>query len=212
MSVRQEKPPTQAMTQLDLSQGVDGTGDHLGEGNSFAVAAPDHPLKRVVAVSIKASLNEPCLQKARGTWAPSQEALRNIFQQVSRAPRLQPPACSPVSPVSPVMDESTDDGDVFTPMLIAALRGVIAVQVCCGDNFTVLLDAQGSVFTWGGNDDGCLGLGDDDSRPSPCWVEALKAEFVAGISAGVQHVLARSEEDVWAWGGGGAAARSGLPA
>ena len=107
---------------------------------------------------------------------------------------------SPVSAVGPVMDESADDGDVFAPMLVAALRGVIAVQVCCGDHFTVLLDAQGSVFTWGGNDDGCLGLGDDDSRPFPCWVQHLKAEFVAGISAGVQHVLARSEEDVWAWG------------
>lgn len=58
--------------------GSAGAPEPLGEGNSFAVAAPDHPIKRVVAVSIKASLNDLCLQKARGTWAPSQEALRNI--------------------------------------------------------------------------------------------------------------------------------------
>lgn len=88
MSVRQEKPAQPgAIPTLELAQATEGAVEPLAEGNSFATAAPDNPLKRVVAVSIKASLNELCLQKARGTWAPSQEALRNIFQQVSRRPQ-----------------------------------------------------------------------------------------------------------------------------
>jgi hypothetical protein len=80
MSVRQDKPAAQPgmMPALEFQAGAESTNEALGEGNSFAVAAPDHPLKRNVVVSIKASLNDLCLQKARGTWAPSQEALRSI--------------------------------------------------------------------------------------------------------------------------------------
>ena len=87
MSVRQEQPQQLAGAILPIGDPGAAPTESLGEGNSFAVATPDHPLKRIVAVSIKASLNELCLQKARGTWAPSQEALRNIFQQVSRRPQ-----------------------------------------------------------------------------------------------------------------------------
>jgi hypothetical protein len=37
-------------------------------------------MHRDVCVSIKASLNDLCLQKGKGSWAPSQEALRHMFQ------------------------------------------------------------------------------------------------------------------------------------
>jgi len=80
MSVRSEKP-TLVEPGTELANAAAATDAPLGEGNSFAVASPDHPLKRHIVVSIKASLNELCLQKQRGTWAPSQEALRSIFQQ-----------------------------------------------------------------------------------------------------------------------------------
>ena len=53
----------------------------LAEGNSFATQSPEHPLHREVVVSIKASLNDLCLQKSKGTWAPTPEALKSIFQQ-----------------------------------------------------------------------------------------------------------------------------------
>lgn len=84
MSVRQDKTNHAGGSPLLELEAASSIAEPLGEGNSFAVAQSDNPLKRIVAVSIKASLNELCLQKARGTWAPSQEALRNIFQQVSR--------------------------------------------------------------------------------------------------------------------------------
>ena len=84
MSVRSEKAaaPTNPLAALD---GGDATAtaapEALAEGNSFNVANPDHPIERNVVVSIKATLNDFCLQKTRGTWAPTQEALRSIFQQ-----------------------------------------------------------------------------------------------------------------------------------
>ena len=85
MSVRSEKaavPPTNALAALDVSHTeAPASPDALAEGNNFCVANPENPLKRNVVVSIKATLNDFCLQKSRGTWAPTQEALRSIFQQ-----------------------------------------------------------------------------------------------------------------------------------
>lgn len=82
MSVRAEKPsaPTNAMAALDIVDGSAPT-ESLAEGNSMCVASPENPLKRNLVVSIKASLNDFCLQRTRATWAPTQEALRSIFQQ-----------------------------------------------------------------------------------------------------------------------------------
>ena len=77
MSVRQEK----AVQETAVPAGVDAANESaLAEGASFAVATPENPLKRTLVVSIRASLNELCLQRERGVWKPSAEALRNIFQ------------------------------------------------------------------------------------------------------------------------------------
>lgn len=93
MSVRSEKSVhaigTDTLATIEAAQSADTT---LAEGNSFCTATPENPLKRNIVVSIKASLNDFCLQKSRGTWAPSQEALRSIFQ----VPR---PATSPCAHV-----------------------------------------------------------------------------------------------------------------
>ena len=101
MSVRSEKAvaPT-----ADVSAALtEASAEHqLAEGNSYAVASPENPLARNLVVSIRASLNDLCLQseqpsihsrisasltrniastETKGTWAPSAEALKNIFQQ-----------------------------------------------------------------------------------------------------------------------------------
>jgi|TARA_B110000046_G_scaffold12704_1_gene12530 hypothetical protein len=81
MSVRSDKSKDNTVdTATLLAQGV-GMDDSLGEGNSYCVASPDNPLKRQLVVSIRASLNDLCLQKTKGTWSPSSEALKSIFQQ-----------------------------------------------------------------------------------------------------------------------------------
>ena len=84
MSVRSEKtlvPTASASEQMAVAISEAQPADAaLQEGAAFATAAPENPLRRNVVVSIRASLNDLCLQKQRGTWAPSGEALRNIFQ------------------------------------------------------------------------------------------------------------------------------------
>ena len=83
MSVRQNAVATTSPSTASIMEVTEKAIDanlSLGEANSFAVANPEHPLRRNVVVSVKASLNELCLQKTRGTWAPSPESLRAIFQ------------------------------------------------------------------------------------------------------------------------------------
>jgi hypothetical protein len=53
----------------------------LGEANTISTNSPHCPLKRTVAVNIRASLGDLCLRKQKSTWAPSAEALRTIMQQ-----------------------------------------------------------------------------------------------------------------------------------
>ena len=80
MSVRQEKPTglSHMVSALDAVETAQAIDDPLGEGKSMHVANEQHPLTRNLVVSIRSSLNDFCLQKSRATWAPSQEALRNI--------------------------------------------------------------------------------------------------------------------------------------
>jgi len=83
MSVRSEKTvapsPSEAMAAaITEAQPADA---NLAEGAAFATAQPENPLNRSVVVSIRASLNELCLQKQKGTWQPSAEAMRAILQQ-----------------------------------------------------------------------------------------------------------------------------------
>ena len=82
MSVRSEQtvvtnPAADMAAAIADAQPADAA---LGEGNAFAVSSPENPLSRQVSVSIRSSLNELCLQKGRGTWSPSPEALKSIFQ------------------------------------------------------------------------------------------------------------------------------------
>lgn len=80
MSIRSDKPKTEGDPVAVLSEAVSSDAT-LGEANSYCVASPDNPLKRSLVVSIRASLNDLCLQNQKGTWAPSSEALKSIFQQ-----------------------------------------------------------------------------------------------------------------------------------
>ena len=85
MSVRTEKTTVAPTASADfVSSAIEAAqpeGSTLAEGNSYSVAQPDNPLTRNLVVSVRASLNDLCLQKQKGTWAPSSEALKSIFQQ-----------------------------------------------------------------------------------------------------------------------------------
>ncbi|HIS03264.1 MAG TPA: hypothetical protein IAA75_05075 [Candidatus Pullichristensenella avicola] len=73
-----------------------------------------------------------------------------------------------------------------------------AVQIAAGRDFSVALKADGTVWTWGRNDMGQLGLGHTDTQTLPAQVEL---ENVAEIAAGESFVLARLKDgSIYAWG------------
>jgi hypothetical protein len=60
---------------------VAATADSLAEGNGFSTAHAEHPLKRTVHVSINTTLSDLMMNPSKGVWAPSNDALKAIFQQ-----------------------------------------------------------------------------------------------------------------------------------
>ena len=83
------------------------------------------------------------------------------------------------------------------------LTGVAAVAA--GDLHTVARKSDGSVWAWGYNNDGELGDGTWDQRPTPVQVKGPEgAGFLTGVAAvaagGYDTVALKTDNTVWAWG------------
>jgi RCC1 and BTB domain-containing protein len=101
-----------------------------------------------------------------------------------------------------------DNTDKDSPQPIQLLRGKPVLSVACGQYHTAVSLATGGIFTFGKNDYGQLGIGDDDlgessdmmkRRPvrvsSPLW-EAV----VTQLSCGYYHTVGLTAEGkVYSW-------------
>ncbi|XP_059903496.1 probable E3 ubiquitin-protein ligase HERC3 [Gadus macrocephalus] len=76
---------------------------------------------------------------------------------------------------------------VPSPTPVAALSGVPLVQVTAGGAHTLALSVSGTVFGWGQNDAGQLGLGDMTDRSTPVTVECLNLKKTVSVSCGERH-------------------------
>jgi len=73
------------------------------------------------------------------------------------------------------------------------------VQIETGANHTVVLKANGTVFAWGSNASGQLGIGSNDDQFIPTQVVGISD--VVAIAAGGKHTLALTNNgDVFSWG------------
>jgi alpha-tubulin suppressor-like RCC1 family protein len=82
---------------------------------------------------------------------------------------------------------ATDPDDVFVSAIAA------------GEEHSVALKSDGTVWTWGWNRDGQLGDGTATRRSTP--VQVIGLTGVTAISAGGYHTVAvKSDGTVWAWG------------
>jgi len=92
-----------------------------------------------------------------------------------------------------------------TPAKVQGLSGVVPVTaVAAGQDHTVALTSDGTVWTWGGNSHGQLGNGSttksSNSVPVPAQVQSLPGVFLA-VAAGEAHtVVLKSDGTVWTWG------------
>jgi len=95
------------------------------------------------------------------------------------------------TPVSVTLANST------VPIQVTGLNSVTAIAA--GSNHTVALKGDGTVWTWGDNDDGQLGDGTFTTSTVPVQVTGLNG--ITAIAAGSNHTVAlKGDGTVWAWG------------
>lgn len=94
-----------------------------------------------------------------------------------------------------------DDITYNTPQLVASLNEKRVIAVSAGQYHSLALCSDGSVYSWGRNDKGQLGLGDQIDRPTPQLVAALSGKMVIEISCGNSFSMAvTTQGGVFSWG------------
>jgi alpha-tubulin suppressor-like RCC1 family protein len=74
------------------------------------------------------------------------------------------------------------------------------VAIAAGGSFSMALQSNGAVWTWGYNNDG--ELGNNSQTPSSLPVSPTALSSVSAIAAGSKFALAVKSGNVWAWGAG----------
>ena len=86
-----------------------------------------------------------------------------------------------------------------TMVQVSSLSGITAVSA--GAYFTLALKNDGTVWAWGSNSNGQLGIGTSGTSLQTTPVQVSGLANITKISAGCYHGLAlRSDGTVWAWG------------
>ena len=78
--------------------------------------------------------------------------------------------------------------------LIASLQGIPFQQIAVGSWHSFAVSTSGTVFGWGRNDHGQLGLGDLVHRTSPCLLKSLRTQDVRFVCAGKYHSAALTSQ------------------
>ncbi len=76
--------------------------------------------------------------------------------------------------------------------------------VSAGSDYTLAIKADGTLWAWGENNDGQLGLGTADTNAHPTPTQVAPGTTWKAVSAGQYDTLAiRSDGTLWAWGSNG---------
>ena len=98
---------------------------------------------------------------------------------------------------SGVLGNGATGGTVTTPQQVPGLSSVTQISLGVGDAYA--LRSDGTVWAWGYNNSGQLGIGNTLNIYQPVQVTGLTG--ITQVSAGTGYVLARrSDGTVWAWG------------
>eukprot|EP00352_Strombidinopsis_acuminata_P002180 CAMPEP_0176379636 /NCGR_PEP_ID=MMETSP0126-20121128/30504_1 /TAXON_ID=141414 ORGANISM="Strombidinopsis acuminatum, Strain SPMC142" /NCGR_SAMPLE_ID=MMETSP0126 /ASSEMBLY_ACC=CAM_ASM_000229 /LENGTH=112 /DNA_ID=CAMNT_0017742507 /DNA_START=1063 /DNA_END=1401 /DNA_ORIENTATION=- len=84
------------------------------------------------------------------------------------------------------------------------LKDELVKEVSCGYGHTIAITQYGQMYTWGNNDSGQLGLGDDVPE---CVRRPVLNPYLSSVSkayAGNEHTVALNRvQDLYVWGSGG---------
>ncbi|XP_072534620.1 probable E3 ubiquitin-protein ligase HERC3 [Salminus brasiliensis] len=78
----------------------------------------------------------------------------------------------------------------LSPKLLKSLCGIPLAQISAGGDHSFALSLSGTVFGWGRNSAGQLGLGDREDRHVPACVRSLNQKKTVFISCGEDHTAA----------------------
>lgn len=97
--------------------------------------------------------------------------------------------------------DGTADFRRLTPVQVVGLSNIIAVGA--GGEYSAALRGDGTVWTWGDNQDGELANGQTDGAKHSLPVQVNSLSNISAIMIGSYHGLARSlDGTTWAWGAG----------
>lgn len=98
----------------------------------------------------------------------------------------------------------SNNQDEEMPRYVEALNNVLAKQIACGAGHSLILSNAGTIYAWGFNVVGQLGLGDFIDRNKPCLVKSIQHISIEKVSSGAGHCFAISTKgNMFAWGSGG---------
>ena len=87
------------------------------------------------------------------------------------------------------------------PVQVTYLSGKTITAIAAGSHHSLALASDGTVWAWGGNFKGQLGIGNTINSSIPVQVSALSGNTITAIAAGAGHNLALNNYgQVWAWG------------
>ena len=102
------------------------------------------------------------------------------------------------------LGHGTEDKHTYIPTEIAKLAGVPLISAVCGSAHNVVVDTNGSVYTWGKCHYGQLGHGEmDQDEHIPRLVKGLGGVAIESVGVGDSHVLAVTKDgNCYSWGVG----------
>ncbi|XP_055497143.1 probable E3 ubiquitin-protein ligase HERC4 [Leucoraja erinacea] len=94
-------------------------------------------------------------------------------------------------------------GTTHSPQHVTALAGIPLAQITAGGSHTIAVSLSGTVFAWGANHRGQLGLNDVKARYHPTCVKLLECKKVVQVSCGAHHTAVLNKDGlVYTFGAG----------
>ena len=95
------------------------------------------------------------------------------------------------------------EGRLVPTLITGQLQSRAVVYAAAGGRHTLCITADGSLFSWGGNDSGQLGVGDPENKHAPTLVTQLQGKRVVHVAAGEMHTICSTADgSVFTWGAG----------
>ena len=73
------------------------------------------------------------------------------------------------------------------------------LKVKCGGEFTVALKSDGTLWSWGFNGNGQLGIGNKTTQYAPTQI-GTDTDWIDVVAGGIHCLALKSDNSLWAWG------------